>query len=77
MGSSQRQSPIMATMLNKEQTMKIEALIRRREELLDTRPPACLRQDGVSKERRRAYDRMMSQQIAEVSAQIKSLREEQ
>jgi hypothetical protein len=67
----------MATLLNKELTMKIEELIRRREELLDTKPPACLRQDGVSKERRRAYDRMMRQQIAEVSAQIKSLREEQ
>ena len=57
--------------------MNLETLIRRREKLLDTRPPACLRQDGVSIERRRAYDRMMSQQIAEVSAQIKSLREEQ
>lgn len=54
----------------------IETLIRRREELLDTRPPACLRQDGVSKERRRAYDKMMDEQIAEINAQIKSLRGE-
>jgi len=54
----------------------IENLIRRREALLDTRPPACLRQDGVSKERRRAYDKMMSEQIAEINAQIKALREE-
>lgn len=54
----------------------IETLIRRREQLLDTRPPACLRQDGVSKERRRAYDKMMSEQIAEINAQIKSISEE-
>lgn len=55
---------------------KMQYLIRRREELLDTRPPAVLRQDGVSKERRRAWHKMMDEQIAEVNAQIKALNEE-
>lgn len=54
---------------------KIEDLIRRREELLDTRPPACLRKANVSKERRRAYDKMMDDQIEKINAEIKLLRE--
>tara|TARA_R100000388_G_C7225102_1_gene151291 strand:- start:808 stop:1017 length:210 start_codon:yes stop_codon:yes gene_type:complete len=54
---------------------KIQALISRREDLLDTRPPACLRKANVSKERRRAYDKMMNDQIEKINVQIKSLRE--
>tara|TARA_A100001234_G_scaffold51584_1_gene43486 strand:- start:248 stop:436 length:189 start_codon:yes stop_codon:yes gene_type:complete len=54
---------------------KIEDLIKRREQLLDTRPPACLRKANVSKERRRAYNKMMDDQIEKINVQIKSLRE--
>lgn len=55
---------------------KIQFLTRRREQLLDTRPPAVLRQDGISKERIREWHKMMDEQIAKVNAQIKALKEE-
>tara|TARA_R100000005_G_C4948743_1_gene170174 strand:+ start:376 stop:552 length:177 start_codon:yes stop_codon:yes gene_type:complete len=54
----------------------IETLIRRRETLLDMRPPACLRRDGVSKERRRAWYKMMDEQVEKINAQIRALRGE-